>query len=145
MQLHGDSTKGDVEKIREELPYLKQYKVVHIDNENSVNWAKDWEGVVDAIFLDTADLATQQVEGTGKTHDWGVSAEVVKEVNIPVILAGGLSSDNVKDAIQHVQPYGVDVNSGTKGNGGFKDYQKLKTFIDRAKRLHFPNSIRKQK
>ena len=78
-------------------------------------------------------LATDQVGGTGQTHDWSISRQIVEQLPIPVILAGGLTPDNVNDAIRHVKPFGVDVNSGTKGADGYKDHARLRRFIESAK------------
>ncbi|MEM3423739.1 MAG: phosphoribosylanthranilate isomerase, partial [Nitrososphaeria archaeon] len=71
--------------------------------------------------------------GTGLTHDWEISAEIVKTVKIPVILAGGLTPDNVKKAIKKVKPFGVDVNTGVKDSNGYKDPEKVKLFVKVAK------------
>jgi phosphoribosylanthranilate isomerase len=135
VQLHGVSTRSDVAVIRDKLPYLKLYKAVHIIDKSSVEEAKGWEGFVDAILLDTANVAIDQVGGTGRTHDWSISARIVQETKLPVILAGGLTPENVAEAIRQVKPYGVDVNSGTKEHSGFKDPQKLRAFIENAKAL----------
>jgi phosphoribosylanthranilate isomerase len=82
---------------------------------------------VDGFVLDSVNVATDQVGGTGKTHDWSVSREIVTRYpDIPIILAGGLNSENVRSAIEQVRPFGVDVNSGTKAPDGFKDLGKWK-------------------
>jgi len=64
-----------------------------------------------------------------------VSAELVQKSGLPLLLAGGLSSTNVADAIALVRPWGVDVNSGVKGDDGFKSASRLTEFIDRARQL----------
>jgi len=66
--------------------------------------------------------------GTGRTHDWNVSREIVKEVTVPVFLAGGLRSDNVADAVRTVGPFGVDVCTGVRTNGEL-DEVKLRAFF----------------
>ena len=67
--------------------------------------------------------------GTGKTVDWDLAAEVVKVSKKPVILAGGLTADNVAEAIRKVRPYGVDVSSGVESSPGIKDAGKLRDFF----------------
>jgi phosphoribosylanthranilate isomerase len=133
MQLHGESTPEDIVEIRKNLPNIKIIKSLHIIDETSAANVKKYIDVADAILLDSFDKATNQIGGTGKTHNWDISRKIVEEYEIPVILAGGLNPDNVEEAIKFVRPYGVDVNTGTKGEDGFKDYNKLELFIGRAK------------
>jgi phosphoribosylanthranilate isomerase len=133
IQLHGDSSPADAQKIKTALPYVKLYKAVHIIDESSIDHAKQFLDSVDAILADTVNTATGQVGGTGLTHDWSVSKNLVAAFNKPVILSGGLTPDNVVNAIETVMPYGVDVNSGTQGADGYKDTTKLRLFIERAK------------
>lgn len=133
IQLHGDSTPEDAQEIKRQLPHIKLYKVIHVNDESSIEFGKQFLGVVDAILLDTANKATGQVGGTGLVHDWNISRRIIEMYSKPVILAGGLGPDNVREAIEVVNPFGVDVNSGTKNADGFKDYSKLKQFIEAAK------------
>ncbi len=133
LQLHGDSTPMDIIQIKKSLPFLKVIKSLHIIDDTSIETGKKFIGVADAIVLDSFDKATNKIGGTGKIHNWDISKKIVEEYNIPIILAGGLTPENVQEAIRVVRPYGVDVNSGTKGKDGFKDYRKLEVFIRRAK------------
>lgn len=98
---------------------------------------RPFESVVDAFILDTQDLSNDKIGGTGLTHDWNISSEVVREVSRPVILAGGLTPENVADAIKIVKPFGVDANSGLKDSDGFKDNVKVINFVYRAKQEFF--------
>ena len=134
IQLHGDTSPTQATVIRERLPHIKTYKAIHVIDDHSINTARQYINTVDAIVLDTINVSTDQVGGTGQTHDWSISRQIVEKLPVPVILAGGLNPDNVGEAISHVGPYGVDVNSGTKGPDGYKDHAKLKRFIDNAKR-----------
>ncbi len=70
--------------------------------------------------------------GTGKTGDWEGAATLAREY--PLLLAGGLTPDNVADAIARVKPWGVDVASGVEATPGRKDHAKVKAFIENAKR-----------
>jgi phosphoribosylanthranilate isomerase len=133
VQLQGDVTVKDVDKIRRELPSLKVYKAVHVEGPGVLDTLNQWTNV-DALLLDTAVWELDQVGGTGKTHDWNLSAQAVKVTKLPIILAGGLTPDNVEPAIRLVRPYAVDVNSGTKDPKGYKDPEKVKRFIDAARR-----------
>ncbi len=89
-------------------------------------------GLVDGILLDSS--AAGKVGGTGAVHDWSVSRAVVEavNVNVPVILAGGLTPDNVRDAVKSVLPYAVDTASGIETDG-MKDEKKICRFIREAR------------
>jgi phosphoribosylanthranilate isomerase len=133
IQLHGDTDPSEADDIRRLLPNVKVYKAVHVIGEAAISEAQDLVGKVDGIILDTAIKETGQVGGTGKPHDWRVSRAIVQSVELPVILAGGLTAKNVREAIQLVKPYAVDVNSGVSYPNGTKDYRRLKRFIEEAK------------
>lgn len=133
IQLHGDTEAREAIQIKQQLPYAKTYKVVHVFDESAIAEAQKYARAVDGIVLDTALKETGQIGGTGKTHDWAISRRVAESVPIPVILAGGLNPDNVAEAIKTVRPYAVDVNSGVSNPTGGKDPRKVKAFIECAK------------
>ncbi|MBA59605.1 MAG: phosphoribosylanthranilate isomerase [Gammaproteobacteria bacterium] len=80
-------------------------------------------GSAAAILLDTS--IDKKFGGTGVAFDWNI----VPELNQPIIIAGGLNSDNVCQAISMTRPYAVDVSSGVEGNGKRKDYEMMKKFV----------------
>ena len=134
IQLHSEIAPSSVERLRGRIPHLKIFKSVSVISADSVVYPEAFEQLVDGFVLDSVNVATDQVGGTGKTHDWSVSREIVMRYpDIPIILAGGLNSENVRSAIEHVRPFGVDVNSGTKAADGFKDPRKMEAFIVQAK------------
>ncbi len=136
VQLHSEIASGSVERLRGRLPDVKIFKSVHVISADSVAYPEAFRKLVDGLVLDSINVATDQIGGTGKTHDWSISRQIVTRYpEIPIILAGGLNSKNVRSAIEYVHPFGVDVNSGTKGSGGFKDARKMREFILEAKRL----------
>lgn len=135
IQLHGETTPKDAKAIKDALPYMKVYKAIHVVDESTVEWGRQFLPFVDAVLLDTVNPATGQVGGTGLTHDWAVSKKMIELYDKPVILAGGLTPENVVGAIKTVKPFGVDVNSGVKGADGFKDLEKLRLFIANAKSM----------
>jgi phosphoribosylanthranilate isomerase len=85
---------------------------------------------VDALLLDSGNpsLATKELGGTGRAHDWAVSRRIRDAVGVPVYLAGGLNPQNVRKAIAQVQPFGVDVCSGLRTDGRL-DAVKLEEFM----------------
>ena len=131
IQLHNDIEIKEIGKIRKALPKIKITKTISVVNEDSTKEAKKFEKYVDFILLDSK--VGNKKGGTGKVHNWEISAKIVKSVKKPVFLAGGLSPDNVQEAIKKVKPYAVDVNSGVKAKARKKDSEKLKLFIERAK------------
>jgi phosphoribosylanthranilate isomerase len=70
--------------------------------------------------------------GSGKTHDWSITRKINETINVPLILAGGLTPKNVAAAIEEVRPFGVDVSTGVERRGR-KSYQLMKKFIERAR------------
>ena len=134
IQLHSDIDEYEVENIKKSLPNVKLVRLVHISNDGEIVTNIDSIKYADYYLLDSFNLKTNQVGGTGLVHDWNVSKEIVKKLNIPVFLAGGLNPNNVHDAISIVKPYGVDVNSGCKNELGYKDKEKIKNFVINAKK-----------
>ena len=86
-------------------------------------------GNVPAFIVDAFDA--QRFGGTGSRADWDIAAQIARE--FPILLAGGLSVDNVAGAIRAVQPWGVDVSSGVECAPGLKDHDKVRQFIQKAK------------
>ena len=85
---------------------------------------------IDALVLDT--LVPGHKGGTGQTCDWNTAARIVESVEIPVFLAGGLTPENVAQAIGMVKPFGVDVSSGVENSPGNKNLEKVTRFIQQA-------------
>jgi len=117
-------------KLRNELPGISIVQVIHVLNNNSVEEAQSIAPWVDMILLDSGNpnLTVKELGGTGRKHDWKLSRQIVASVNKPVFLAGGLNSENVCEAIDVVQPYGVDLCSSVRTNGKL-DEVKLKRFF----------------
>ena len=104
--------------------------MIHVKGEGSIGEAEAVSPYVDGILLDSGSKGGSVVElgGTGRTHNWDVSRRIVEAVDVPVILAGGLNSENITDAIKQVQPYAVDVCSGVRTRGSL-DSDKLQSFM----------------
>jgi phosphoribosylanthranilate isomerase len=116
--------------LRRELPEISIVQVIHVTDEKSISEAKEIEKYADAILLDSGDQSfeVKQLGGTGRTHNWEISKQIVKQLNIPVYLAGGLNAENVQEAVQYVNPYGVDLCSGVRLDNKL-DEVKLKNFF----------------
>jgi phosphoribosylanthranilate isomerase len=130
LQLVDALTNREYEKIKTALPAVKIVQVIHVVNEASVEEAIQISESVDALLLDSgnASLAIKELGGTGRVHDWTLSKKIVEASKVQVFLAGGLHAGNVKEAIQKVQPFGIDVCSGVRTNGKL-DSTKLEAFI----------------
>jgi phosphoribosylanthranilate isomerase len=134
VQLHSNCSVETVAALRELLPHVKLLKSFHATGVATLPAMHPFEPIVDGFVLDTASDAEDRVGGTGLTHDWNVSREIVARLSRPVILAGGLDGDNVAEAIRTVGPYGVDANSRLRDAQGFKDPSRVGAFVVRAKR-----------
>ncbi|MBO4249229.1 phosphoribosylanthranilate isomerase [Halomicrobium sp. IBSBa] len=86
----------------------------------------------DALLVDSVDA--EGGGGTGETHDWDRTREIVDTLDAPVVLAGGLTPENVAEAVGTVRPFGVDVASGVEAEGGVKDHDAVRAFVQQAKR-----------
>jgi len=108
---------------------------IPMNGPDPIGLAKAYERCVDFFILDTSDPERTDVGATGQTHDWSLSAKLVKEISKPIVLAGGLSPENVAEAIQVVKPWGVD--SFTKTNRSDlsmrKDPDLIRSFVDVAR------------
>ena len=130
-----DSIGIDVyKKLKDELSAVKLVQVIHVTGEESIDEAVNVSNFVDLILLDSGNqkLAVKKLGGTGRTHDWSISKEIIKRLNIPVFLAGGINSSNVSAAINVVKPYGIDLCSGVRINGKL-DEDLLKEFFSKLK------------
>ena len=120
----------DYSKIREAIPAVKLVQVIHVIDEASVEEAIKVSQYADAILLDSGNpkLAVKELGGTGRVHNWKLSRKIRESISIPLFVAGGLNAGNVKQAIEEVQPYGVDVCSGVRTNGNL-DEEKLAAYF----------------
>jgi phosphoribosylanthranilate isomerase len=117
-------------ELRDALPGVSIVQVVHVTGPEALAAARAAAPHVDAILLDSGNpgLATKELGGTGRTHDWEVSRAIRDAVPCPIYLAGGLHADNVGAAIRAVRPFGVDVCSGVRRDGAL-DPARLSSFM----------------
>ncbi len=132
IQVHGSNQM--YREIRERLPNTRLIGGIRAEPNNALTIATQAAETLDAILLDTH--VPGKYGGTGKTHDWNLSKQVRDAIHPkPLILAGGLNPQNVKQAITRVKPYAVDVSSGVEDRPGVKDPKKVYRFIKNAKEV----------
>lgn len=121
---------GSLGELRGRLPGINLVQVVHVTGPEAVDEAMVIEREVNALLLDSGNrsLQVKELGGTGRTHDWALSREIREKVRCPVFLAGGLTPQNVAEAISIVRPFGVDVCSGVRSDGRL-DHAKLSGFV----------------
>lgn len=111
-------------------PGVSIVQVIHVVGEEAIDQARTAARAAHALLLDSGDpsKAIKELGGTGRIHDWAVSRTIRDEVEVPVWLAGGLTPDNVGEAVRRVRPFGVDVCSGVRTDGRL-DEEKLRRFV----------------
>jgi phosphoribosylanthranilate isomerase len=126
-------TPADVAGLRGRLPATEIMRSVPVVGEESIAIAQGYDGIVDFVLLDSHRVGDNQIGALGVTHDWRISRRIVEQVRTPMILAGGLGPDNVRDAIRAVAPAGVDSKTRTDRDGSHaKDVDKVRRFREAA-------------
>lgn len=114
------------------LPAIKLVQVIHVIDERNIEEAlQAVENGADTLLLDSGNpnLSVKELGGTGRVHNWEISRKIVEQSPVPVFLAGGLHIENVRRAIDQVQPFGLDICSGVRSNGQL-DAAKLEAFMN---------------
>ncbi|MDP2844740.1 MAG: phosphoribosylanthranilate isomerase [Candidatus Methanoperedens sp.] len=134
VQVHNAMAISELMQIKESGVKLIKTIPVSLNSEPGalIKQISELSGIADAVLLDT--VIDGKTGGTGVQHNWEISSEVVLHAGMPVILAGGLNPDNIKDAVRSVRPYAVDTASGVETDGK-KDEKKVTAFINNA-RIH---------
>ncbi|MDX1708212.1 MAG: phosphoribosylanthranilate isomerase [Desulfobacterales bacterium] len=121
VQLHGDESPAFCDEL---MPTV--IKALRVKDASSLQTSRAYQGKVRALLLDS--YSREKVGGTGKTFDWKLAIKI-KEIGIPIILAGGLGPSNINLAIQTVNPYAVDINSGIEDYPGKKNPALMKAVM----------------
>lgn len=141
-QIHPDAIQIHAEFTPDEVKELGERTTVDVFvaiDASEADRARELEGVADALLVDS--LTEQGAGGSGETHDWEATRSLVTELSTPIVLAGGLTPDNVAEAIATVAPTAVDVASGVEipGGDGAKDDRAIRAFVENAGRtLQYP-------
>ncbi len=138
IQLHGEYDAADIDKL---APH-RVIRAVHFHAEGAGEMLRYWEEIhqelpnLSGILLDTP--GGRQRGGTGESFDWFALRKAMDEAKptVPIVLAGGLTVDNVAEAVRVVGPWAVDVSSGVESKRGVKDAAKIRAFCAAAKGKH---------
>lgn len=131
IQIVDELKEGSYETIKKALPAIKIVQVIHVIDEKTIDEAIRISHLVDALLLDSGNpnLEIKELGGTGRVHNWTISKKIVEQSRVPVFLAGGLTAENVKQAIEEVQPFGLDLCSGVRTDKKL-DPKKLEAFFN---------------
>ncbi len=121
VQLHGNESPEFCEKLRQSLPEVEILKALRVKTTECLDQAVTYGSYVDTLLLDA--YHPQLLGGTGETLDWKTLQQF--NPNCPWFLAGGLTPDNILDALTKLQPHGIDLSSGVERSPGDKDLDKV--------------------
>jgi phosphoribosylanthranilate isomerase len=124
---------GTYSDLRRAMSGIRLVQVIHVTGAESVEEAVRVALQVDAILLDSGNqsLAVKELGGTGRVHNWELSRTIRERIAVPVFLAGGLRAENVREAIDMVGPFGLDLCSGVRADGRLNE-MKLANFFGRV-------------
>ncbi|MCG6880818.1 MAG: phosphoribosylanthranilate isomerase [Deltaproteobacteria bacterium] len=124
IQLHGDETVSDCAELGSGI-----IKAFRVKGEETLAQITPYKEHVRAILLDTYQKGLDG--GTGKTFDWHLACQA-KKIGIPMVLSGGLHTDNVQEAVQAVNPSAIDISSGIEKAPGVKDHEQMRLFMEKV-------------
>lgn len=138
IQIVDSIPKAELLKLKERVPAVSLVQVIHVRDESSIDEALSIADFADAILLDSGNptLSVKSLGGTGLVHDWNISTTIRENLKIPMFLAGGLTPENVAEALLTVKPHGVDVCSGVRTHGKL-DLSKLQAFFKAIHATHY--------
>lgn len=119
------------DELRSALPGVRLVQVVHVTGPEAIAKAEAVAESVHAVLLDSGSpgLKVKQLGGTGRRHDWQISARIRERLDVPVLLAGGLNPDNAREALDTVRPFGLDVCTGVRDAHFQLDPEKLERLV----------------
>ena len=128
---------GQLRSLKAKFPKVSLMRSIPVVDESSIALARSYDGIADFLLLDSYKPGDLQVGALGVTHSWELDRRIIESVGIPVIIAGGLGPENVRDAIRATRPAGVDSKTKTDKSDGShtKDLQKVSAFLTAARSL----------
>jgi len=138
IQKQSNLTVDELSQIKVAFPNIKIIKTFYLSDTNSEQIIEDIESFIDSKTIDFV-LIDSAKGGSGVTHNWNISTHIVQKFSpFACIIAGGLTPDNIKEAIMQIRPFGVDVMSGVSVcSGGVKDKDKIKQFCDEVRDVKY--------
>ncbi len=127
-QLHGNENPKFCERVERLVSPCRVIKAFRVSEESKVEDFTPYASVIHGYLLDT--YKKGNAGGTGETFDWNIINRL--HLQRPMILAGGLTPENVEEALSQVQPFGIDVNSGVEIEPGIKDHARLQEFVNKV-------------
>ena len=123
--------------LKAEFPQVSLMRSIPVVDESSIALANSYDGVADWLLLDSYKSGDRQIGALGVTHSWELDCRIIESVHIPVIIAGGLGPENIREAIRSARPAGVDSKTKTDKSDGShtKDLQKVSAFVAAARIL----------
>ena len=125
IQFHGDESSSDCSQFQ--MPFIKAIRMR--EGTNLLKQAEEFSSAA-GLLLDS--FEEDSYGGTGKSFDWNLIRD---NIDLPIILAGGLNKDNVMSAIEKTEPYAIDISSGVEVDKGIKDIEKIKEIISLTRRI----------
>ncbi len=135
VQLHGRVSREELIALRSLKPDLSIIKSLIIGDrslDEMCDLVHAHDPFVDFFLTDTYDFSTGATGATGKVHDWNISKKIVEISSLPIILAGGLTPENVRLGIDFVRPHGVDAHTGVEDDSGKKDPALVARFVEQS-------------
>jgi phosphoribosylanthranilate isomerase len=124
-------------ELRKQIPGVDIVQAIPVTGPEALNIAIAYENVSDVLFLDSVAPDVVGIGIAGVTHDWNISRKIVDTIKKPCVLAGGLSPENVAEAIRVVRPWGVDSNTHTCVPGTWKkDFNRMRQFVQAARAVN---------
>lgn len=137
VQLHGNESPDFCDRLRQMLPQIELIKALRIKCSATLLQTQDYFNSIDALLLDA--YHPQHLGGTGKTLDWNSLQQFSPSCSW--FLAGGLTPDNIQEALQQLKPDGIDLSSGVERSPGDKDLEKVKQLFDRLKTFSLNSNL----
>ena len=118
-------------KLAKLIPMIKRVQVIHVEDDACLCLMEDYQAYYNAFLLDSGKPSAKipELGGTGRTHDWNISKQIIAKSDLPVFLAGGLTPQNVGDAITRLRPYGIDLCSGVRTDNKLNE-ARLSAFMN---------------
>ncbi|WP_456419709.1 phosphoribosylanthranilate isomerase [Methanocaldococcus infernus] len=132
LQLHGDESLELVKELKRRG--IRIIKAIHVEDNINIEYVKSLENYVDLFLFDTK-IKDEKIKG--KVHNWEITKSIIKEIKKPFIIAGGINKDNVVQALNYLNPYGVDVSSSLEDKPGKKNLKMVDEFIKVVRRWEY--------